>query len=108
MTDIGETTHFLSLAALKEAHSELLQRRRSEGESPALLDAAEAFIGRAQATGVLLDIDDARDTAQSLLTYWDNLLYRARRVPPDSTLAEFDPLLAPELPDELCPYLGLD
>src|SRR5262249_20392809 len=108
MTNIGETTHFLSLAALKESHNDLLQRRRSEDESPELLDAIEAFIGRAQATGVLLDHDDDRDTAQSLLTYWDNLLYRARRIPPDSTLAEFDPKLAPELPDEACPYLGLD
>ncbi len=27
---------------------------------------------------------------------------------PDATLAEFDPELAPLLPDELCPYVGLD
>jgi len=102
------TPRFLSLAALKEAHGDLLQRRRAEGESPALLDSIAAFISRAQATGALLDDDGARDTTQSLLTYWDNLLYRAGRIPPESTLAEFDPLLAPELPDELCPYVGLD
>jgi hypothetical protein len=78
-SDTTDTPRFPSLVALKEAHGELLQRRRAEGESPALLDAIAAFISRAQATGALLDDDGARDTAQSLLTYWDNLLYRFKR-----------------------------
>src|SRR5262249_38228001 len=47
-------------------------------------------------------------TAQGLLDYWVARLYRGGMEPPDATLAEFDPALAPELPDELCPYLGLD
>jgi energy-coupling factor transporter ATP-binding protein EcfA2 len=109
MTDAPtDEARFASLAALKAAHSDLLQRRRSVGDRPESLDEIAAFVARGQATGVLLDDNDARETAQSLLTYWANLLYRAGREPPDSTLADFDSLLAPELPDALCPYLGLD
>jgi energy-coupling factor transporter ATP-binding protein EcfA2 len=99
---------FASLAALKAAHAELLQRRRTDGETPVLLDAIAAFAQRGQATGALLDDDDERGAAQSMLNYWSNIAYRAGREPPDATLAEFDPLLAPELPDQPCPYLGLD
>ena len=66
------------------------------------------FIQRGRATGVLLDSSQDRRASQSLLDYWANALYRAGREPPDATLAEFDPALAPELDDKLCPYRGLD
>jgi Novel STAND NTPase 1 len=97
-----------SLVALRDAHGALLDQRRAGGDSAALLMAAEAFVQRGMLTGALLDGNEDRRAAQSLLNYWANILYRADRGPLDATLAEFDPLLAPELPEALCPYLGLD
>jgi WD40 repeat protein len=97
-----------TLAALREAHGALLKQRRAAGETPELLARGEHFVQRGVATGALLDTSEDRRTAQSLLNYWANLLYRADRAPLDATLVEFDPLLAPTLPDALCPYLGLD
>jgi hypothetical protein len=97
-----------SLDALREAHTALLERRRAEGETPAVLGAAVEFLRRGAASGALLDDDAARRAAQSLLDFWSNALYRAGHEHDDATLADFDPLLAPELPDDLCPYVGLD
>jgi WD40 repeat protein len=97
-----------SLAALRDAHGALLEQRRAHGDTPDLFSAAERFIQRGVATGALLDGSEDQRAAQSLLNYWANMLYRADRGPLDATLAEFDPLLAPALPDALCPYLGLD
>jgi uncharacterized integral membrane protein len=99
---------FPSLAALKAAHIALLQQHHASGETPEFLSQADAFIRQGQATGALLDAQDDRWTAQSLLDYWANVLYRAGQIPPDATLAEFDITLSPELDDALCPYRGLD
>src|SRR5215212_3847562 len=100
-----------SLAALRTMHVELLQRRRLSADPAASLaaefpDEAALFIRRACVTGALLDVDDDRWACQSLMEFWANMLYRAGYEPPDTTLAEFDPNLAPALPDALCPYLG--
>jgi len=104
--DVAE--RFPSLASLRAAHAELLKRHRESGDTPELLAEIEDFIRRGQATGALLDAEDDRWAGQSLLDYWATLLYRIGREPPDATLAEFDPSLAPELDDALCPYVGLD
>jgi WD40 repeat protein len=94
---------------MRAAHSELLKRQRAGDGSPdAFHQAAEDFIRRGRASGALLDEDDERWEAQGLLDYWGTRLYRPGYEPPDATLADFDPELAPELPDELCPYVGLD
>jgi WD40 repeat protein/energy-coupling factor transporter ATP-binding protein EcfA2 len=101
-----------SLMALRTAHNALLSaRRESGGEAPAgagFLDRVAEFIQRGERTGALLDSDDDRQAAQSLLTYWANVLYRSGRTPPDSILADFDASQAPMLDDALCPYRGLD
>ncbi len=104
----GVVLPFPSLAALRTAHIDLLKRYRESAGSPATLAEAVDFISRGSATGVLLDSDDDRAAGQSLLDYWSTLLYREGHEPPDATLAEFDPELAPELDDVLCPYLGLE
>jgi hypothetical protein len=106
----GDTAgaRFPSLAALQAAHTALLKRQRADGESPAFQDAVLDFLNRATATGAVLDADADRRTIQTIIDYWATRLYRVGEEPPDATLAEFDPALAPELPDELCPYLGLD
>ena len=97
-----------SLAALQEVHKELLQAHRQQGDTPEMLDRIETFIRLGQATGAMLDAENDRWTAQGTLDYWSATLFHAGRKAPDATLADFDPNLAPELPDELCPYVGLD
>ncbi|MFO7169491.1 MAG: hypothetical protein DIU80_015815 [Chloroflexota bacterium] len=99
---------FPSLAALRAAHTELLKRTQREGHTEALLEDASNFITSGVATGALLDSEEDRDAAQSLLDYWSTIIMRAGGDPPDSTLAEFDPNEAPDLPDSACPYQGLD
>jgi Tol biopolymer transport system component len=96
-----------SLPALRAAHGELVQRRRATSDTPELLADVRAFIGRGEATGALLDAEEDRLAAQSLLDFWANVLLRGGEQPPDATLADFDPTLAPELPDAPCPYRGL-
>ncbi len=104
-----DALRFPSLDSMRAAHSELLKRQRAGSESPdAIHQAAEDFIRRGRASGALLDEDDERWEAQGLLDYWGTRLYRPGYEPPDATLVDFDPELAPELPDELCPYVGLD
>ncbi len=99
---------FASLAALKAAHADLLRRQREARNAPDLLAEVEQAIRRGAVTGVLLDTEDERWQAQNILDYWSTRLYRPDYEPPDATLAEFDPALAPALDDALCPYLGLD
>jgi hypothetical protein len=99
---------FQSLYALRAAHQQLIRRRHEIGDTDELLTEVDRFMQRAQATGALLDANDERQSAQSLLDYWATVYYRLGDEPPDSTLADFNPQLAPNLPDELCPYVGLD
>ena len=102
---------FPSLAELQEAHDALLQARDLQGDAtPALPDfwaRVAAFVARAEASGALIDLSRDRRAVQSILDYWANALYRANQPTPAARLADFDPLLAPELPDEPCPYQGL-
>ncbi|RMG95803.1 MAG: hypothetical protein D6706_11340, partial [Chloroflexi bacterium] len=99
---------FLSLTSLRYAHNELLKRKRQEGETAEFLRDVEHFIYRAQASGVYLDDDQDRYTAQNFIDYWENRLFAAGKILTDTLLAEFDPNLQPEIPDEKCPYVGLD
>jgi tetratricopeptide (TPR) repeat protein/energy-coupling factor transporter ATP-binding protein EcfA2 len=109
LTDIASepAVAYPSLVSLRETHSKLLKLHH-ERETASLLDEIEAFVSRASATGALLDRDDDRWATQSLLDYWVTILYHAKRTPPDATLAESDPSLAPQLDDSLCPYRGLN
>ncbi len=99
---------FVSLTALRASHNQLLTAHRQFGSTPAFLAGASAFIEQGRAIGALLDSEEERAVAQSLLDYWAAILYRSGVEPPESALAEFDWNLAPELPDEMCPYVGLD
>ncbi len=102
-----QTESFSSLLTLRTHHRKLLERRGKDGNTTEFLDAVEIFVQQGAATGVLLDARSDRWQAQNLIDYWANELYHARRKAPDTTLAEFDYSLAPELDDSLCPYLGL-
>ena len=105
---LREKSGFEPMAALRAAQVKLSALRQSEGDTPSVLDQIERFIHSGCAIGVLIDNEDDRWSAQSVLDYWANLLLRAQRQRPEATLAEFDPEQAPELPDEKCPYLGLN
>jgi len=105
------TERFSALADLQAAHDDLLDAREQAGDSA---EAAAAFWPRAadfvrsgRATGALLDASRDRRAAQGILDYWANALYRAGQPAAEARLADFDPELAPELPDEPCPYRGL-
>ena len=110
-----DTTHgngsdgrpFTSLTDLNNTHTSLL-KKRGEEFAVGFLDEVEDFLRRGSALGVYLDTYDERAAGQSLLDYWVTVLYRARRTPPNATLADFDPTLSPVLDDSLCPYRGLN
>ncbi len=99
---------YQSLASLRAAHNAVLKLHREQRETPEVLAAIADFIRRGKATGALMDSEADRWESQSLLDYWSTMVYRAGHAPPDATLDEFDPDLAPEIPDALCPYVGLD
>lgn len=100
---------FLSVVSVRDTHSELLQRRREETDSEAFFAAVEQFMIRAQASGMYLDSDNDRWAVQNLIDYWDNQLYHEGiELSHETLLAEFAPELQPKIPDEKCPYVGLD
>ena len=107
-TPIPVVERFASLASLRTSHNDLLQAYHRQGDMPEILERVRMFIVQGQATGALLDEENDRWIAQGLLDYWSATLHRAGEAFSDAALAEFDPELAPELPDELCPYVGLD
>jgi hypothetical protein len=99
---------FLSLSELRQEHAELLRSLRRGDPSAAEVGRIEAFIRRGRATGATLEADADRWSVQSLLDYWATTLDRLGHGMPEAALADFDPELAPELDDSLCPFQGLD
>ncbi|MCP4361881.1 MAG: hypothetical protein GY796_28040, partial [Chloroflexi bacterium] len=99
---------YQTLTVLRTEHRNLLQQKRQDDSSEAYLSAVKTFLQRGMATGCYLEMEDERWDAQSLLDYWANELYHAEQEDLNATLEEFDPDLAPELDDTLCPYMGLD
>ena len=94
MTNYSQTSNpetFPSFASLRAAHSELLKQHRQTELTPKLLTEVKTFLLRGRTTGALLDTEDERWAAQSLLDYWTSILYRQGEEPPDTTLVEFDP-----------------
>jgi hypothetical protein len=101
-------SRFPSLAALREAHVDLLDRRNKAGSGPETFAAIERFVERGRITGALLDAESDRAIAQSLLDYWAALLYRLDKRTIDATLEDLDPSLVPDLKLVDCPYVGLE
>ncbi|HVT17099.1 MAG TPA: AAA family ATPase [Thermoanaerobaculia bacterium] len=99
---------FPSLASLRAAHGELLKLQREAGDTSEFQERVETLIRRGRATGALLDGTEDRWAAQGILDYWSTALFRVACQTVDTTLEQFDPGLAPELPEESCPYVGLD
>ena len=99
---------FEKFTDLQAKHTSLIKRQRDEGMNLALLETVQHFIEQGRASGAMLDGEADRDDTQTILDYWATRLVREGRPLPDTTLAEFDPNLAPELPDLPCPYRGLN
>lgn len=106
--DERQANFFPSVAALRAAHNALLQRHREQGDAPALFTEIEHFLAQGRASGALIDSEEERWAAQSLLDYWSATLLSAGRQPADALLVEFDATSAPTLADDLCPYVGLN
>lgn len=104
-----KTEPFPSFDAMRAAHSQLLKQFSIDAvaDETNFVQTALDFIVRAQATGAMLDGEDERDGAQTMLDYWSSRLYRMGRAAPEVILDEFNSELAPEIPDALCPYRGL-
>jgi energy-coupling factor transporter ATP-binding protein EcfA2 len=103
----NESERFKDLPEMREAHASLVTQRRQTGTTPDFLAQVAAFVEKGAATGVNLDNLADRKSAQSMLDYWDNVLQREGMADIDPTLVEFDLESQPNLPDELCPYVGL-
>ncbi len=109
----NDAVPFMSFASFRDTHRDLLKRRREEKkeheqETAVFWEAVGDFLRRGQAAGAFLDEDGDREAAQNLLDYWETQIFHAGHTMPDMILAEFDPRLQPEIPDERCPYVGLN
>ncbi|WP_348257385.1 hypothetical protein [Leptolyngbya sp. AS-A6] len=93
---------------MRLAHGDLLKLYRETDDKDALVSNIRPLIKKGRETGALIDNDDDRLAAQSLLDYWVSVLLRSGHSIDNATLAEFDINLAPELNEADCPYLGLD
>jgi energy-coupling factor transporter ATP-binding protein EcfA2 len=109
---------FPSLDAMRAEHNELLRLARTGANPSGVRRWIRSFLARGGAAGAYLDASADRLAAQSLLDYWTATLFTLpgddapndpqSRVPQVATLlADFDPSLAPDLDDQLCPYRGL-
>lgn len=99
---------FPSFSALRLAHGDLLKQYREAVDKDPLAPTIQAFVAQGRETGALIDQDDDRLAAQSLLDYWVSVLLRSGYSLDNATLADFNLSLAPALDDATCPYRGLD
>ena len=106
---IEKTTEaFPSLFDLRSSHVQLLALQRKGTPFDALAPEVAKFVIKARQTGAVLDADEQRLAAQGLIDYWLTRLDRTDVPFEDGTLVDFDESLAPEIPDEKCPYVGLE
>jgi hypothetical protein len=68
----------------------LLNLRNTKGETDELLMQVRSFIDKTRETGAILDSDKDRSLSQSLINYWANILYSAKKESPEVILTEFD------------------
>ena len=104
---VAENKCFPSLLSLRVNHSGLLKCHQAQGDEPEILKSIQGFIHRAKTTGTIIDDEEERSLAQGFLDYWSAILYRAGQEPPEATLHDIDPQLAPKPDDSQCPYVGL-
>lgn len=107
------------LTALRQAHMALLQRLedatgddadpRQEREALRTLQPdIQALVEQGARSGGLIEDPRERSDAQVLLDYWRSALGHAGILVPATRLEAFDASRLPELPDDRCPYVGLE
>src|SRR5688572_14444070 len=99
---------FPTIFELRSSHAVLLAQQRKGTPFDALAPEVRSFVVRARQTGALLDAEEQRIAAQGLIDYWLTRLDRTDVPFEDATLVDFDESLAPELPNDACPYVGLE
>ena len=110
MNKLDESKIFPSFDSMRAAHSQLVKKYSLDisDDSEEFVKPIQDFLEKGKVTGALLDSDSERDAAQTILDYWSNRLYRLGIRDVDTLLDRFDSELAPEIPDKLCPYRGLN
>lgn len=103
----GAVRPFASLQELRSLHERLLERQ-DDNASADLVRPLRVFIARACATGTLLEAPAERRAAQSIVDYWATRLFRISVEVPVTGLEPFDEARAPALPDDRCPFVGLN
>jgi WD40 repeat protein/tetratricopeptide (TPR) repeat protein len=100
-----EVVAFIGLADIRAAHTEL-QKQWTTLETQAQSDKVVDFIARAKETGRVLEHENDRLVAQTMIDYWATTLYRvAQHNLGDIALDEFDRTLdSRDLPENLYPY----
>ncbi|HNG79304.1 MAG TPA: hypothetical protein PLW24_07560, partial [Burkholderiaceae bacterium] len=107
------------LAALRQAHLALLTRlEAATGDDANLRQEREALralqpdiqqlVEQGARAGALIEDPRERSDAQVLLDYWRSALGHAGILVPGTRLEAFDAGRLPELPDDRCPYVGLE
>lgn len=103
-----EAAAFPSLFDLRSTHVQLLSEQRKGKPFDAIEPEVLSFVVKARQTGAVLDAEEQRIAAQGLIDYWLTRLDHTAVPFDDATLVDFDESLAPEIPDDKCPYVGLE
>jgi hypothetical protein len=100
---------FRSFSEARQEHLALLRKKSGAGENYGMLvDGALELTRRLQATGAVVWDEKERSILQGLLDYWSSFLDREGIDAGANQLDTFDWQAAPELPEESCPYFGLE
>ena len=103
-------TPFRSLAELRSAHASLMREARKDS-SAATVARVTDFIKRAESAGAVIESQNDRELAQSVLDYWAAWQLSANKSTasdaPPATLAEFVPSIAPHAKPLENPFVGL-
>ncbi len=81
---------------------------KEDALGPSLRQEIITFVEQTERAGVLLADEAERWAAQGILDYWTDVLERAGVQRPAGVLAPFDPQQLPDIPDDKCPFVGLD
>lgn len=107
---------FQTLAEFEHTHAQLLGALHPEADqAPAaevsvdrLFGELEAFLERGVKGGAYLLDASQRRACQGMLDYWSTLAYSSGHDVGHPILEPFDSSLLPTLPDDACPYVGLE
>ncbi|MHC2805642.1 energy-coupling factor transporter ATP-binding protein EcfA2 [Bradyrhizobium diazoefficiens] len=107
-TESTKSEPFRSFSEAHHEHLSLLRDKSSVGQNHTeLVRRARELAKRLQTTGKVVWDERERSILEGLLDYWSSFLDRAGAPEAEAQIDDFDLDAAPELPDDACPYLGL-